>query len=423
MRISIVSNIFSPHVRGGYELGCETIAERLVERGHIVDILTSGVVGRLEKTRSRTRLNVRRIFAPIFEYEELLNAHAGNNPFWQQRRRQAFGGVVVSNAAALANCLAEDRPDVVWIFNPLGLGPIGVLEASLTTGAKCIIHLMDNIDSVIVDHAAEPYYAPRLRRLKRSISAISCSRKILIANSRVGLYQSHRIIYNGVDFGAIPCGDGRQKSGLFRFVYFGQVEEVKGVANLIDAIALLRRDAPQLQFELTIIGRGSEPFKLRLCEQIAKEKLGNCVRLLGFLPRDEFLPLLKDFDAAVMLLSSNEPFAYAPVEAAAAGLPVIQTTGAGNVECLPSDYPLLIESRTDTQKVASLLRWCVMHRAELPRIGMALREHMRAACDLESIVLPSYLRVLETCRPSSGRFNITDLLASNMTATTYGLYA
>ena len=50
MKFTFISNIFAPHVRGGYELGSEPIARRLLQLGHEVTVLTSQATGVLEKT-------------------------------------------------------------------------------------------------------------------------------------------------------------------------------------------------------------------------------------------------------------------------------------------------------------------------------------------------------------------------------------
>ncbi|HYO82653.1 MAG TPA: glycosyltransferase [Bryobacteraceae bacterium] len=425
MKVCIVSNIFPPHVRGGYELGCESIAEQLVRDGHRVDVVTSAVVGKLDKARPNTILNVHQIFEPVFEYEDSLNRVAGQSPLWLQRRRQAFGGVIPSNALALARFLEAHTPDVVWIFNPLGLGPIGILESAQTTGARCVIHLMDHIDTVISHHQGPefPYYAARWRRVKASVSAISCSRKILTANSSLGRYRSHRVIYNGVDFAAIPNRPRASIKGCVRFVYFGQVEEVKGVRHIAEAAARLRREAANVEFEIDIIGRGSEEFRLNLQQFIEANALHRVVRLRGFVPRNEMLDTLCEYDAALMLLSDLEPFAYAPIEAAAAGLPVVQTLGSGNAESLPAGYPLGVADRSDYGHVAERLKWCIENRASLPAIAADLRRHQQALCDFHTVSMPSYLRVLRAARPASTAFSTSDLIAADMTARGYALLA
>jgi glycogen synthase len=417
MYFALLSNIFPPHVRGGYELGCQSIARALVRLGHRVVILTSASIGQLERAPGASDLQVSALFEPIFEFEDSLIARLSGNHAWRQRRDEAFSGVVVSNALALARFLADSRPDVLWIFNPVGLGPIGILEAALTQPLKCIIHLMDDVDGFVVQHQRSIFLEGRYRRLKSSISAISCSRKILYMNEGAGGYRSHRVIYNGVDFDEIPC---RRESLVrreepFRFVYFGQVSEAKGLLHLLRAASRMNA----MSFTIDIIGRPYSTFETQLHREIATLGLREMVNVLGFMPREELLPRLTDYDAAILPLSYTEPFGYAPLEAAAAGLPVILTSGAGVAECFPQDYPLLIRDRENAADVASKMDWCVENRGGLRALGMRLRDDLKVHCDFNAVVMPAYLRTVQACPINEGRYNLQGLLSSYTTAKLY----
>ncbi|NCC66085.1 MAG: glycosyltransferase, partial [Spirochaetia bacterium] len=41
MRILIISNLYPPHVLGGYEILCHQVVSYLLDRGHQVHVLTS----------------------------------------------------------------------------------------------------------------------------------------------------------------------------------------------------------------------------------------------------------------------------------------------------------------------------------------------------------------------------------------------
>jgi glycogen(starch) synthase len=417
MYFALLSNIFPPHVRGGYELGCQSIARSLVRLGHRVVVLTSASIGQLDRVHDKKDLRVSALFEPVFEYEDLLNARLKGSNYWRRRRDEAFGGVLVSNARALARFLAESRPDVLWMFNPLGLGPIGIIEAALTQPLKCIIHLMDNVDAVIAEHQGSIFLEGRYRRLKSSVSAISCSRKILYNNEVSGRYRSHRVIHNGVNFDEIAC----RRETTFppeqpcRFVYFGQVSEQKGVLHMLRAASR----ATARSFTIDIIGRGDSVFETQMYREIAALGLREIVNVLGFMPREELLSRLTDYDAAILLLSSHEPFGYAPLEAAAAGLPVILTSGVGIAECFPDDYPLLALDRNDAADVANKIDWCVMNRSCLRALGLGLRDELKVHCDFDSVVMPAYLRTIRACPISEGNFSIEGLLSSYMTSKLY----
>ena len=51
MRVMILSNIFPPHVRGGYELGLLEVARAFGRVGHEVEVVTSTVIGSQRRTR------------------------------------------------------------------------------------------------------------------------------------------------------------------------------------------------------------------------------------------------------------------------------------------------------------------------------------------------------------------------------------
>jgi glycosyltransferase involved in cell wall biosynthesis len=417
MYFALLSNIFPPHVRGGYELGCESIARALVRLGHRVAILTSASMGRLERAPRSKDLQIFALFEPIFEYEDSLKSRLGGTNYWRRRRDEAFGGVLASNALSLARFLGDSRPDVLWMFNPLGLGPIGILEAALTQPLKCIIHLMDDVDGFVVQHQGSVFLEGRYRRLKSSISAISCSRKILYQNEFSGSYRSHRVIHNGVTFEEIACRRETlsRPEQPCRFVYFGQVSEQKGLLHMLRAASR----AAASSFTIDIIGRGDSAFETRMNREIASSGLREMVNVLGFMPREELLSRLTDYDAAILLLSSHEPFGYAPLEAAAAGLPVILTSGVGIAECFPNDYPLLVPDRSDAAEVADKIDWCVMNRSCLRALGLGLRDELKVHCDFDSVVMPAYLRTIRACPTNEGNFSVEGLLSSYMTSKLY----
>lgn len=414
MKLDLISNIFAPHVIGGYELGCQMIADQLVALGHDVQIITSEVVGQLETSSVPAGLSVQRIFEPVFEYDD---GHRCRDltAVWE-RRQAAFGGVLPGNAIALAHWLSARQPDVIWIFNPLGLGPVGILEAALTCPARCLIHLMDHVDGVVADHQDDWYLLPRWQRLKQSIDAISCSRKILYANETAGAYRTHRVIYNGVSFRSIPSVPPFRlphPDGSLRLVYTGQVVPEKGALELVRGVHAATQRDRKSAVHLDLIGRITPRFEIDLLEEIRAAGLQSQVRLLGQLPRPELLSRLAEYDAAVMLLSDLEPFGYAPLEAAAAGLPVILTSGPGVRECFPADYPLTVSDRSNPQEIARLINWCLEHRSALPTLGRDLCASLQSKCDLEERVIPAYLRRLDALSPNPGKHSLSGLLASH----------
>ena len=396
MKIAIISNIFSPHVRGGYELGCQKIASHLQDIGHQVEVLTSCTIGQLAKKDPAHDLTVREIFEPIFEYEVMPDVERSNN--WQARRRQSLGGFLPTNMRSLSNYVLVSNPDVFWVFNPLGLGPIGIFETLIAHRQKIVVHLMDNIDGVIADHQGSINLLPRLIRLKKQISAISCSRKIKNANEKHGAYKTHRIIYNAFDFSSNESliKSAPNKDEVIRFVYFGQVEKTKGMIQCAKALAALRERHPDYQFEWHIVGAGSRAFQEEFRLLIKGLKIDSQVTLHGLMNQEALFSLASKMDIALMLLSDAEPFAYSPLEASSLGLPVIITSGTGNAEGFPNPYPLMVKNRDDVSEVVDRLLWCRRHRETLGKLALSLRDSLKQSCDLYGSAIPAYLDVVNS---------------------------
>lgn len=145
----------------------------------------------------------------------------------------------------------------------------------------------------------------------------------------------HRVvtIHNGItaaDFHRRQAkADARQSLDLpqdaFIVLGLGRLDEAKGFADLIDAVAMLRPEHPHLLAVIAGEGPLLEPLRM-----LAEYRQAN-VRLLGF--QADVLPLLAATDAFA-LPSLCEACPYAVLEAMAAGLPVIASDVGGVQELL-----------------------------------------------------------------------------------------
>lgn len=98
-----------------------------------------------------------------------------------------------------------------------------------------------------------------------------------------------------------------------------------GLANLLDAAAAVRRQAPDAL--VLIAGRG--PIAELLSQQIAQLGLDDTVQLLGYLP-DETLPLAyRAADLTIVPSTSLEGFGLVAAESLAAGTPALVTPVGG----------------------------------------------------------------------------------------------
>lgn len=158
------------------------------------------------------------------------------------------------------------------------------------------------------------------------------------------------VIYNA--FAGVPNlayyhqTDWRQTLGLSGqiMVSVGRLVPWKGFANLIEAIARLRDNFPQLQ--LLIIGSGPEQSALE--NLIIEQGLTDRVRLLGEMPRNELFKYLATADIFV-LNTSYEGFSHQLLEVLTFGLPILTTNIGGNPELIESGYNGLLVPPDDRQ--------------------------------------------------------------------------
>ena len=424
MKIVFLSNLFPPHVRGGYELGCQEIASHMQARGHEVSIVTSRTHGTLDQGRPRAALQVHEIFEPVFAFESPLGELLVDSAAWHRARTEALGGCHVSNALALHRHLSLEKPDLVWVFNPIGLGPVSILETLLTQPTRVLLLLMDDLDHFFGQSRRQLDWTPRLRRIKRRLAAISCSELTRRSNERLGCFGRHDVVPNGIDFDQWASPRSRAPRGTepLRLVYVGQVEEPKGLLQLVRGLARLAALNPPVRCTLDIVGGGSSSFRERLDSTLGELRLTETVRCTGFCNREDLPARLAGYDAACFLLRDGEPFGYAPLEAAAAGLPVVLTRKTGVAECMPADYPFFVEDREDADAVAGVLCRLAASIRSLPEIAAATLSHLRANCDLTRAVLPRYEAIIEALPESPPCGDMDALLGAIRAYDNYEMY-
>lgn len=418
-KILFISNIFPPHVRGGYELGCLELAEKYKDLGHTVIVATSENTPDLQKYPDPIHLDVRRIFSPVKYYDEKYNYHFQNNSIYFYEKVMAFAGYLEPNCIALRRLIEIEKPNIVWIFNPLGIGPIGIIDTVLSCNTKVMIHLMEHIDGVIQDYSRIINLTAQWKYLKSQLTAISCSEKIFDSSKLLGEYYSNKVIYNWVkidnyykfleniisdnDGFSTPIKYGTTKD-IFKIVYFGQLAPKKGVGLLFDLAKYIAKSPYKNKITIDLYGGGEKAFIDWLEKEIAQdENLSQTFVLKGFLAKESLLQNISQYDMAVFPLSDDEPFGYAPIEAMLTGVPVMITSKTGVSEILKDGYDaIFIKDRTNIPKFYKKIIWCYENPSELARIRYNAVQTIKSICDLDLVTIPALNEVIESVPESSG---------------------
>jgi phosphatidylinositol alpha-mannosyltransferase len=148
-----------------------------------------------------------------------------------------------------------------------------------------------------------------------------------------------------------PPGLARSRSHRVTLVYIGRLEQRKGVAHLLRAVARLQRQAGGVR--LLIGGNGPERETL---ERLAVELHLTDTEFLGYVPAENLPGLLHRADIFCAPATHAESFGIVLVEAMAAGLPIIAAANAGYREVLAAHPGNLLVPPGDDRALASGLQ-------------------------------------------------------------------
>ncbi len=133
-----------------------------------------------------------------------------------------------------------------------------------------------------------------------------------------------RVIHPGVDSRRFTPGPPGRRSAQPSFLYVGRLKRYKGIAFAIQALALARRQRPDLRFE--IAGTGDHRPEL---EQLASSLgLSRAVAFHGFVSEERKIDLMRSAWANIFP-SPKEGWGITVIEAAACGTPSLASNSPG----------------------------------------------------------------------------------------------
>ena len=333
MRVLAIGSQFPPHHLGGYELIWESGMELLRDAGHEVMVLTTDFEVAEPEPRPDPGFTVRR------ELRWYFRDHAF--PRLTARERLALER---HNRTVLRRAVAEHRPDVVswWAMGGMSLS---LLEQVPLPGVAALCDdwwsYAGEVDAWTRVFARRPGLAraaqavmrvPTRPRPARSIGSwVFLSEDLRRRAAEAGVEPPRaRVASRGPD--PIFHREPVERPWSWRLIYVGRIDERKGVDLAIEALALLPGAAT-----LTVVGGGDEEELARL-RGLAP---GDRVRFMRA-PRTELPDLVADADALVFPVRWREPWGLVPLEAMAAGTPVVATGRGGSGEYLRDGENCLI---------------------------------------------------------------------------------
>lgn len=280
----------------------------------------------------------------------------------------------------LVRLLRRERPDVVHTFL-IAAGIYGRL-AAFAAGVPVVLAAEQNV------------YARKPRRhalLERALAARTY--RVVACCDLVNRYYREQVgvgsekvttVYNAVRFAHRPpaseAAAARAALGLPADAVvlgtLGRLTEQKGQAALLEAVALLARDHPNVHLFLA----GAGPLRDRLEADAARLGLGDRVRFLGL--RRDRATLYAAMDIFV-LPSRWEGLSLALVEAMGAGRAVVTTAVGGNPEVVADGRTGLLVAPADPSALAAALSRLVGDAVLRATLGEAAAAEARARFSIE----------------------------------------
>ena len=273
-----------------------------------------------------------------------------------------------SNAAELRRTIAEVQPDVLYVWEIMGLGVVPMLEVLNAVNIPVVYQLQSYwFHYVLLQQNG--YSHVRYRWLKkRLIGAAPFPRytsMIVVSNIVKEEYvklgcDAERIeaIYNGIEdyFFSTPFSKEHQRqSGRTHLAYIGRLCSAKGVLVLLKALDILINEQKHTQFSLDIIGADDEAYTKKLYDFVQAKRLHTAVTFHGKVPQGNLIQHYDQADIVIVPSIWKEPCSAVLVEAMARGVPLIATNIGGTIEIVTHGVDGLLVEPGDEYALASAI--------------------------------------------------------------------
>lgn len=339
MKICLINNRFSSHIRGGAERTIQTLIAYLSGQGHEVTVI--------EANQNYARFNTW--------------------PKWRRFLYHASSFLDLNSYNRLRRKIKRGNFDIVWTHNLIGFG----LLAFRALGNAKKIHTMHDIQLLhpsglmmygaerdIDTSIAKVYQFIVKRFFPKDALVIFPSEWLKTLYYERGFFKKNKsiILKNPLEKTNVKTVPPE----LFTFLYLGQVEEHKGVEMLLKAFRQL-----SLPCKLVVGGDGS------ILEKLKKQYRNSKIVFLG--AYDDPYTYLANASCAVIPSLCYENLPTVALEAARANTPVIGSNTGGVKESIGVSQ-LLFEPRV--KDLLDLMRWVVTNPEQLKTLSAQGRANL-----------------------------------------------
>lgn len=154
-----------------------------------------------------------------------------------------------------------------------------------------------------------------------------------------------------------------------------------GIATLLRATALFRKEHPEVPLQLIIAGKGPQEEEYKALAR--KLKIDDITSWLGFIPQDQAAIEWANMDCAIIPSElESESFGVSAVEAQACETPVIISDIPGLMEATEPGKTSVVVKRKNTQELEKAIWNVFLDTAERKRMGCAGRQYVKEHFEL-----------------------------------------
>ncbi|NLN67442.1 MAG: glycosyltransferase family 4 protein [Alcaligenaceae bacterium] len=372
MKILVITNLYPPFYLGGYELGCKNIVDGLAAKGHDVVVLTSPSHVRPSVAHELDEVSGCPSRDSVLRRLQLRSFQPVNSAVESVRKFVHFESMVsnFTNTCAVLDAVKDFRPEVVYLFNLVGVGGLAIVDALNAKGIPWLMHLMDRMPETLqsgIDQSVLSVFNAYGGDLYNKGQIISMTKHLIDEIESLSGFEFTNQIKLVPGWAKTEKEIFRREyscSGDYRFVTAGAVQPHKGIDVILDASALLKAQGVK-NFTVEIYGDGNVGHYVDVSKQL---NIADAVTFCGSRTQDELSEIYKQSDAFLFPTWEREPFGFAPVEAAAWGCIPIVTSTCGVAERLIHNVnSLKIERNADS--LSSIMRKFCAGEIDCQRIG------------------------------------------------------
>lgn len=377
VRVLVLSNLYPPDVIGGYEIACADVVGELERRGHDVRVLTSTPRLPIDNGSAIRTLQ----FVDVYDSHIAAHRDAHTN-----RLAVARATVVNShNIQLLRQALEAFRPDVVYLWNLVGIGGLGLALTVDLCGYPWVWHLQDaSIRDLTVSFGTRQREVAAVVGRRMRGTWISVSQGLLDETAATGATLGDQVVIlpNGVTGKRPPPRPSWFHPGQpLRAAFFGRLASDKGADLAIKAVLLAA--SPLRPIVLEVFGAGPERGHLEALARTAGD--GAEIRFQGRVPQADMLRSLEEQDVMIFPTAPREPFGLVTIEAASRGCVPLVTRASGISQWLMEGKDFMGIERTP-ESIAAALDAIASGEVDLGAIGSHSQETIWTKFRLDRIV-------------------------------------